>query len=182
MNLNHFTLKIENKVAQLAISRPDKANSLHQEAWQELKAALLYCDRTPEVRAIVLSGAGDKLFSAGIDLTMLMSINELMSDDCEGRKREKFRNFLLDFQDILSTAEKISKPILSAVHGGCIGGGQTSSWTQRVFRPAAGRNVLLRPQTTARKFCCRTDPFSRLALVYLDQSPSSTALGLGAAG
>lgn len=123
MQLNHFTLTIENKVAQLAINRPDKANSLHLEAWLELKAALLYCDKTPEVRAIVLSGNGDRIFCAGIDLAMLMSTQDLVNDDCEGRKREKFRNFLLEFQEILTTAERISKPILSAVHGGCIGGG-----------------------------------------------------------
>ena len=123
MNLNHFTLSIHNKVAQLAINRPTKANSLHREAWTELREALLYCDKTPEVRAIVLSGNGDKIFCAGIDLTMLMTTQELVQDDCEGRKREKFRSFLLDFQDILTTFEKISKPVLSAIQGGCIGGG-----------------------------------------------------------
>ena len=123
MNFKHFTLAIENKVAHLAINRPEKANSLHQEAWTELREALLLCDSLPEVRAIVLSGNGDKIFCAGIDLTMLMSLNELTQSNCEGRKREEMRRFLLDFQDILSTSEKISKPILSAVHGGCIGGG-----------------------------------------------------------
>ncbi len=123
MEFKYFTLSIQNKVAQLAINRPEKANSLHQEAWSELREALLYCDKTPEVRVIVLSGNGDKIFCAGIDLTMLMSINDLMQDDCEGRKREAFRRFLLDFQDILTTSEKISKPILSAIHGGFIGGG-----------------------------------------------------------
>jgi enoyl-CoA hydratase len=123
MNLNHFTLSVKNKVAHLAINRPEKANSLHQEAWKELREALLYCDKTPDIRAIVLSANGDKIFCGGIDLTMLMSINELMQSDCEGRKREQFRAFLLDFQDILTTSEKISTPILSAIHGGCIGGG-----------------------------------------------------------
>jgi enoyl-CoA hydratase len=123
MNFKHFTLSISNNVAHLAINRPDKANSLHQEAWLEMRQALLYCDKNPEVRVIILSGNGDKIFCAGIDLAMLMSTNELVQDNCEGRKREKFRNFLLDFQDILSTFEKISKPVLSAIHGGCIGGG-----------------------------------------------------------
>ena len=123
MIFEYFTLFIENNVAHLAINRPEKANSLHQAAWNELREALLYCDKTPSVHAIVLSGNGDKLFCGGIDLTMLMSINDLMQGDCEGRKREQFIAFLNDFQAILTTSEKISKPILSAVHGGCIGGG-----------------------------------------------------------
>ena len=123
MTFNHFTLSIENKVAHLAINRPEKANSLHQEAWTEMRETLWLCDKNPEVRVLILSGNGDKIFCAGIDLAMLMSTNEVVQDNCEGRKREKFRNFLLDFQDILSTFEKISKPVLSAIHGGCIGGG-----------------------------------------------------------
>lgn len=116
-------LEIKNKVAHVAINRPEKANSLNELAWQELKQAMLDCDENPEVRAIVLSAEGDKIFCAGIDLAMLMSTEKKTKDQCEGRKREKFRKFLLDFQQIISTFEQISKPVLSAVHGGCIGGG-----------------------------------------------------------
>ena len=123
MSLQHFSLSITNHVAQLAINRPEKANSLHEEAWAEMRTILLELDENPEVRAIILSGEGSKLFCAGIDLTMLMNTNVKVQDNCEGRKREKFRKFLLDFQDILTTFEKISKPVLSAIHGGCIGGG-----------------------------------------------------------
>ena len=72
MEYKFISLRTENKVANLAINRPEKANAMNEEAWIELKAALLCCDQNPEVRAIVFSGAGDKLFCAGIDLTMLM--------------------------------------------------------------------------------------------------------------
>lgn len=123
MEFKYLSLKVENKVAHLAINRPEKANSMNEGAWIELKEALWYCDQTPEVRAIVFSGAGEKLFCAGIDLTMLMSTNEKTNSKCDGRKREKFRKLLLDFQEIISTFEKISKPVLSAIHGGCIGAG-----------------------------------------------------------
>ncbi len=123
MEMTYLTLTVENKVAHLTINRPEKANSMNEESWIELKKALLFCDETPEIRAIVFSGAGEKLFCGGIDLTMLMSTNEKTNDKCDGRKREKFRKLLLDFQDIISTFEKISKPVLSAIHGGCIGAG-----------------------------------------------------------
>ncbi len=123
MEFKHLSLIVENKIAFLTINRPAKANSMNEESWNELKQALDYCDDTPEVRVIVFSGAGDKLFCAGIDLQMLMSVGQKTEDKCEGRKREKFRKLLLDFQEIISTFEKISKPVLSAVHGGCIGAG-----------------------------------------------------------
>lgn len=123
MDFKNLLLIIENKVAHLTINRENKANSMNEEAWAELKSALLYCDETPEVRVIIFSGAGPKLFCGGIDLAMLMSINEKTNSKCDGRKREKFRKILLDFQDVISTFEKIDKPILAAVHGGCIGAG-----------------------------------------------------------
>lgn len=123
MEFKHLSLIVENKIAFLTINRPAKANSMNEKYWNELKQALDYCDDTPEVRVIVFSGAGDKLFCAGIDLQMLMSVRQKTEDKCEGRKREKFRKLLLDFQEIISTFEKISKPVLSAVHGGCIGAG-----------------------------------------------------------
>jgi enoyl-CoA hydratase len=123
MEYKFISLKTENRVAHLAINRPEKANAMNEEAWIELKAALLCCDQNPEVRAIVFSGAGDKLFCAGIDLTMLMSTNEKTNSKCDGRKREMFRKLLQDFQEIISTFEKISKPVLSAIHGACIGAG-----------------------------------------------------------
>jgi enoyl-CoA hydratase len=123
MDFINLLLTIENKVAHLTINRPEKANSMNELSWKELKEALHFCNDTPEVRAIVFSGAGPKLFCGGIDLMMLMSINEKTNSKCDGRKREKFRKILLDFQDVISTFEKIDKPILAAVHGGCIGAG-----------------------------------------------------------
>lgn len=119
----YFELNIENKIAHLRINRADKANSLNEEAWQELQSALNYCDDTPEVRVIIFSGNGDKIFCGGIDVNMLFSINQRANAKCEGRKREQFKRILIDFQEIVSTFEKISKPVLSAVHGGCIGAG-----------------------------------------------------------
>lgn len=123
MEFKNLLLSIEHKIAFLTINRPEKANSMTEEAWQELKQALEYCDETPEVRAVVFSGAGERLFCGGIDLSMLMSTHEKTNSPCDGRKREKFRKFLLDFQDIITLFEKISKPVLSAVHGACIGAG-----------------------------------------------------------
>jgi enoyl-CoA hydratase len=75
MDFKNLILTVENKVAQLVINRPEKANSMTEAAWNELKEALIYCDETPEIRAIVFSGAGEKLFCAGIDLQMLMTTN-----------------------------------------------------------------------------------------------------------
>jgi enoyl-CoA hydratase len=123
LTLTTLELEIENHIAHLKINRADKANAMNETAWKELKEALLFCDEQAEVRVIIFSGNGDKLFCGGIDINLLFSINEKTNATCEGRKREQFKKILIDFQEIISTFEKISKPVLSAIHGACIGAG-----------------------------------------------------------
>jgi enoyl-CoA hydratase len=47
----------------------------------------------------------------------------MVHDDCDGRAREKLRRLILDLQDALTSLERCRKPVLAAIHGGCIGGG-----------------------------------------------------------
>jgi len=122
MELNSFSLKIENHVAHLAFDRPEKSNSLHAEAWHEMKAVFEHLDENPEVRVIVLSGNG-KHFCAGIDLALLMDLNRHDAISCEGRKREEVRKFIYMLQDCITAIEKCRKPVIVAVHKACLGGG-----------------------------------------------------------
>jgi enoyl-CoA hydratase len=71
---------------------------------------------------LVITGKG-KFFTAGIDLTLLMSLGAKIEDDCDGRRREKLRRLILKLQDTLSSIERCRKPVLAAIHGACIGGG-----------------------------------------------------------
>lgn len=118
----HFKVEVNEHVAHVAFNRPTKANALHQAAWEEMKALFEEIDETPEVRAVVLSGEG-KHFCAGIDLQLLMSIQNFQQISCEGRKREAIRKMIFGLQDCISAIEKCRKPVLAAVHRGCIGGG-----------------------------------------------------------
>ncbi len=117
-----FIVKIENNIAHVVINRPEKANAMHRKAWEELKEIFELIDETEAVRVVVLSGEG-KHFCAGIDLNLLMSLYQLVEHECEGRKREKLRNIILDGQSAITAIEKCSKPVIAAVHNGCIGGG-----------------------------------------------------------
>ena len=119
---NSFLVSIEDHVASVAFNRPEKANSLHRAAWKEMQQIFEDLDDNPEVRCIVLSGEG-KHFCAGIDLSLLMDLNPLNDVKCEGRKRELFRKSLVALQDNISAIEKCRKPVLAAIHKGCIGGG-----------------------------------------------------------
>lgn len=118
------TLKItlEDAVAMVELDRPDKANAMDEAMWREIREAMRWADDTPEVRVVILSGAG-RHFTAGIDLAMLAGISARIGDDCEGRRREKLRRVILDLQDALTSIERCRKPVIAAIHGSCVGGG-----------------------------------------------------------
>ncbi|MBH9552779.1 crotonase/enoyl-CoA hydratase family protein [Inhella sp. 4Y17] len=117
-----LALRLDGAVAVLSLNRPDKANAMNWPMWQELRAAAQWADRTPEVRALVLRAEGPH-FTAGIDLKMMMGLQQQIQDDCEARVREKLHGLILELQDCLSALERCRKPILAAVHGACLGGG-----------------------------------------------------------
>ena len=122
MEYKTFRLTVDQHIAHLEFNRPEKSNSLNQDSWREMKEIFSQLDTDPTVRVIVLSGAG-KHFCGGIDLTMLMGQQQVLNDLGEGRKREKLREFILYLQDAINAIEQCRKPVLAAIHNGCIGGG-----------------------------------------------------------
>lgn len=121
MNFETFQLNIESHLAHVTFNRPERANALNQKAWDEMKSIFDHLDENEDVRVIILSGAG-KHFCAGIDLELLMNVAQF-SQKCEGRKREQLRKKILDLQAPINAIEQCSKPVIAAIHGGCIGAG-----------------------------------------------------------
>ncbi len=122
MKYEFFKVTIDNKVAQVAFNRPEKANALNMASWQEMQQIFETLSGTKEVRVIVLSGEG-KHFCSGIDLELLMSLKGFMGISCAGRKSEKVRELVQVLQTTVTAIEKCKKPVLAAIHKGCIGGG-----------------------------------------------------------
>ena len=122
MKFNYFKVDIHHHIAQVAFNRIDKANSLHMDAWLEMETIFNTLSNTKEVRVIILSGEGTH-FCAGIDLELLMSLEAFQKIDCAGKRSEKIRNLIQTLQQTVTAIEKCSKPVLAAIHNGCIGGG-----------------------------------------------------------
>lgn len=120
--LETIRLSLADKVATVTLNRPEKANAMSWQMWQDIRSAMQWADRTSEVRAVVLQGEG-KHFTSGIDLTMMMGLQAQIKDDCDGRMREKLRDLILELQDTLTSLERCRKPVLAAIHAGCVGGG-----------------------------------------------------------
>jgi len=122
MNSKHFKVEIEHKIALVSFNRPEKANALHMDAWIEMQTIFETLSLADDVRVVILSGEG-KHFCAGIDLELLMSIGKFQDIACSGKRSEKVRGLIVSLQQSITAIEKCSKPVLAAIHNGCIGGG-----------------------------------------------------------
>ena len=116
-------IKIDSSVAEIKLNRPDLANALDEEIWLALGNCFNELSENDAVRVCILRGAG-RNFTSGIDLGFLKSIGqEVEKYDCEGRKRNFLRRKILKLQASFTQIEQCAKPVLAAVHGGCIGAG-----------------------------------------------------------
>ena len=122
MEYQTLRLSCNNSVAVVELHRPEKANAMEAAMWQEIRHAMEWADVTPEVRVVIIRGAG-KHFTSGIDLGMLAAITDHIRDQDEARRREKLRHLILDLQDTLTSIERCRKPVIAAIHGACVGGG-----------------------------------------------------------
>lgn len=102
----------KNSILIVTLNRPRYMNALNLETLQEGRKVLdeVYFD--PEVRAVIITGAGDKAFCAGADL----------------KEREKMsgvevRHYIKTIRDMLLDIENLSKPVICAVNGIALGGG-----------------------------------------------------------
>ncbi|NMO03717.1 enoyl-CoA hydratase [Gordonia sp. TBRC 11910] len=106
---------VENRgnVAVITINRPEARNAVNSAVTDGLGIALHEADQDPEIRAIVVTGSGDKSFCAGADLKAIASGEGIHSADKEHRK--------WGFAGMVN--HPISTPVIAAVNGTALGGG-----------------------------------------------------------
>src|SRR5512137_1944483 len=79
LNLSYQNLLIEkeNGICIVSINRPQAMNALNDSAYAELLQAFLEIEKDAEVRAVIITGAGEKSFVAGTDVTNMAKMNVL---------------------------------------------------------------------------------------------------------
>lgn len=118
-----FDVEINNSIAHIRFNRPEKRNSMNEDFWTMFPKEVEELDDSGEIRALIVSSTGPH-FSAGIDLSMFKDdIVENESDNEMGRSRGYFLQQLRFLQNAVSCLEAARFPVVTAVQGGCIGGG-----------------------------------------------------------
>lgn len=107
-----FTL--DGHVATITINRPERMNAMDAEHYEALSAAWVRVRDDPEIRVAIVTGAGEKSFSAGADLKSFVGAQPPLSELLLTQKNQ-----------ILNRGLEVWKPIVAAVNGYCLGGGMT---------------------------------------------------------
>lgn len=100
------------QIVTLTLNRPDKMNAMNRALLDELLAALDEVAVRRDVRCVVVTGAGDRAFSAGADLK-----------ERAGMSAEQTRAFLLRIRRVMDFVERLPMPTVAAVDGVAFGGG-----------------------------------------------------------
>lgn len=110
---NYETITIEKRdaVAILTINRPDKLNALNSKVHEEGVVALEDLQNDESVRVLIITGAGEKSFIAGAD------ISEFAGKTPVSQRQDFLQNTLFN------SLERFPKPIIAMINGFCLGGG-----------------------------------------------------------
>ena len=113
--MNHYSnLLIEKSegMATLTVHRPKALNALNSETLNEIIAAMEELNRDDDVQVIIITGAGEKAFVAGADIS---EMRDLSAVDCRA---------LIELGErCMNTIENTDKPVIAAVNGFALGGG-----------------------------------------------------------
>jgi len=113
MRFKTLLVHFENDISIITIDRPKKLNALNSETISELHHAIKEADANKNIRAIILTGNGEKAFVAGADISEFADFNVQQA----AQLSREGQTLLFDFIENLST------PTIAAVNGFALGGG-----------------------------------------------------------
>ena len=110
--MSNILTDIQNNILKVTINRPEKLNALNQKTLQEIETAINSAQDNAEVKAIIITGSGEKSFIAGADISELAKSNAITG--------MKFASY---GQKVMNCIEQSTKPVIAAVNGFALGGG-----------------------------------------------------------
>jgi enoyl-CoA hydratase len=111
-DLQHILIARQEAVATVTINRPQVLNALDRHTLDELRRAMVAFGQDDDVRAVVVTGAGEKAFVAGADITELARLTPTEAGE-----------YARQGQQVLDLVERLGKPVIAAINGFALGGG-----------------------------------------------------------
>lgn len=101
----------KDSIANVTLNRPESHNAINRQMWMDLVPIFQEIDRTPNIRVAILSGAGDRSFSAGADMKEFSGITS----------SEKAHDYWKIVDAATDAIELCSKPVIAKIQGSCFG-------------------------------------------------------------
>jgi len=114
MSKPYETIKIEREenIVWIVLNRPHRLNAFNDILVEELSEVLDTVENDPSVRCVIITGEGDRAFSAGADITAFPKVTPVKAQEFSRRG-----------QKVFSKIEEMSKPVIAAINGYALGGG-----------------------------------------------------------
>jgi enoyl-CoA hydratase/carnithine racemase len=112
LSLANVLYETKGAIAYVTVNRPKVLNALNIPTWADLRRAFEHARNDTAVRGVILTGAGDKAFIAGADISELAHVSAV-----EAEQSSRFG------QEVLDIIENLGKPVIAAVNGFALGGG-----------------------------------------------------------
>ncbi len=110
--LENLLYEKKGAIAYVTLNRPRVLNALNRQTWKELRTVFEDARDDPEIRGVILTGAGDKAFIAGADIGELAHVTAVEAEQSSSYG-----------QAVLDLIENLGKPVIAAVNGYALGGG-----------------------------------------------------------
>jgi enoyl-CoA hydratase len=112
LTLENVLYEKRDVIAYVTINRPNVLNALSRATWADLRAAFEDARDDAAIRGVIVTGAGDKAFVAGADISELAQFSAV---EAEQSSRTS--------QEVLDLVENLGKPVVAAINGFALGGG-----------------------------------------------------------
>lgn len=113
MSFKNIAIAIDDHLGIITIDRPKKLNALNKATIEELNAAFTELDEDQLIRAIIITGSGEKAFVAGADISEFADFDQSQGTELARKGQE----ILFDL------VAKLSTPVIAAINGFALGGG-----------------------------------------------------------
>jgi enoyl-CoA hydratase len=137
MNYNNIIVETEENIAVLTINRPQQLNALNSETIGELGSAFKMLEADNNIRAIIITGSGEKAFVAGADIKEFYQFNVEQGKELSSKGH----------QTLFDLVENLTTPVIGAVNGFALGGGLELAMSCH-FRLASENAKLGLPEVT----------------------------------
>src|SRR6202166_4483753 len=135
-NLANVLYETKGAIAYVTVNRPKVLNALNTPTWSDLRRAFEQVRDDAAIRGAILTGAGNKAFIAGADISELAKVTAL-----EAEQSSRFG------QEVLDLIENLGKPVIAAVNGFALGGGCETAMACTI-RIAVGAAKFGQPEVT----------------------------------